>query len=66
MQQLITLNDGSALKLTVSKYYLPNDENIHEKGFEPDVEVELPGNAVSLEANMEDTQLSKALEILNE
>ena len=66
VQQFITLNDGSALKLTVSKYYLPNDENIHEKGIEPDVEVELPGNAASLEANMEDTQLSKALEILNE
>ena len=65
VQQLFKLSDGSAMKLTVSKYYLPNDENIHDKGIEPDVEVSLPGDAETLDVNMEDTQFNKAMEILN-
>lgn len=35
------LNDGSALKLTTSKYYTPNGRNIDGIGIEPDVKVEL-------------------------
>lgn len=66
VQQLINLGDGSALKLTVSKYYLPNDENIQGEGIEPDVEVGLPGNATTLSPGMEDTQFNKAIEILSE
>lgn len=39
--QIITpLDDGSGVKITNSKYYTPNGENIHEIGIEPDVEVE--------------------------
>lgn len=39
VQRVISLSDGSAVKLTVSKYYTPNGNNIHEIGIEPDVEV---------------------------
>ncbi|MCR5302815.1 MAG: S41 family peptidase [Lachnospiraceae bacterium] len=39
--QIITpLDDGSGVKITNSKYYTPNGENIHEVGIEPDIEVE--------------------------
>ena len=39
VQRIISLSDGSAVKLTVSKYYTPKGNDIHEKGVEPDVEV---------------------------
>ena len=35
------LSDGTAVKLTIAKYYTPKGNNIHDKGIEPDVEVEL-------------------------
>lgn len=57
VQKIIDMGDGSAIKLTVSKYYLPNGENIHGEGITPDYVVELPEGE-------EDTQLNKALEIL--
>lgn len=39
--QIITpLEDGSGVKITNSRYYTPNGENIHEVGIEPDVVVE--------------------------
>lgn len=58
VQKIIDMGDGSAIKLTVSKYYLPNGENIHGEGITPDYIVDLPESE-------EDTQLEKALEILN-
>ncbi|MBD5135534.1 MAG: S41 family peptidase [Lachnospiraceae bacterium] len=58
VQKIIDMGDGSAIKLTVSKYYLPNGENIHGEGITPDYIVDLPETG-------EDTQLEKALEILN-
>ena len=41
VQKIFPLSDGTAVKLTVSKYYTPNGNNIHGIGIEPDVEVEL-------------------------
>ena len=41
VQQTFPLNDGSAVKMTIAKYYLPSGSNIHETGIEPDIEVEL-------------------------
>jgi carboxyl-terminal processing protease len=41
VQTIIPLKDGSALRLTTSKYYTPNGRMIHEKGLQPDVQVEL-------------------------
>ena len=40
VQNTFPLSDGSALKLTVKKYYTPNGRNINGKGITPDVEVE--------------------------
>lgn len=68
VQQLIELGDGTALKLTISKYYTPKGYNIHGVGIEPDVEIELD-DALKTQAVIthdEDNQLQKALEIINE
>lgn len=43
VQQSIKFNDGiGGLKVTISKYYTPNGENIHKKGIKPDFEVTTP------------------------
>ncbi len=39
VQTLIVLPDGSGLKLTVARYYTPNDRSIQAKGIEPDIHV---------------------------
>lgn len=66
IQQLITLNDGSGLKITTNEYYTPNKTKINKEGINPDVIVELPEelqNQLTLEES-QDTQLKKAIEIL--
>ena len=40
VQTIIPLSDGSAVRLTTSKYYLPCGESIHEQGIVPDIEVD--------------------------
>ncbi|MFH1045332.1 MAG: S41 family peptidase [Candidatus Omnitrophota bacterium] len=40
VQTVVPLGDGSALRLTTSKYFTPSGICIHEKGIEPDVKVE--------------------------
>lgn len=42
VQKIYQLSDGSALKITVSKYYTPNGINIHGTGIDPDIEVRWP------------------------
>lgn len=64
VQRIISLSDGSAVKLTVSKYYTPNGNNIHEIGIEPDVEVEF--DAESYYTDGVDNQLQSAVEYLSE
>ena len=39
VQTIVPLSDGSALRLTTSKYYTPAGESIHEEGIEPDIEI---------------------------
>ena len=40
VQTTIPLPDGSAIKVTTARYYTPSGECIHEKGIEPDIELE--------------------------
>lgn len=68
VQNVYPLKDGSAIKITVAKYFTPSGYDLHEKGIEPDVEVELDEELVaqgyySLE---EDNQVKRAIEVLNE
>lgn len=68
VQRLIELGDGTAMKLTISKYYTPNGYNIHKIGIEPDVLIELD-EALKMQAVIthdEDNQLQKAIEIIEE
>lgn len=68
VQKIYPLSDGTAVKLTVSKYYTPNGNNIHGIGIAPDVEVELDpavANEVVIPEE-KDNQLQKAMEILTE
>jgi carboxyl-terminal processing protease len=61
VQDTIRLSDGSAVKLTVAKYYTPSGVNIHGTGITPDVEVELPSD-VKTYGGDDDTQLAAAIE----
>ena len=66
IQQLLTLPDGSGLKITSEKYLTPNKTEINEVGIEPDEKVELPDtveNVLTVEEK-DDTQLQKAIEML--
>ncbi len=40
VQTIVPLKDGSALKLTIARYYTPNGESIQAKGITPDIVVE--------------------------
>jgi carboxyl-terminal processing protease len=40
VQTVFPLKDGSALKLTTSRYFTPSGQSIHEKGIIPDIVVE--------------------------
>eukprot|EP00831_Metopus_contortus_P025252 TRINITY_DN21808_c0_g2_i1.p4 TRINITY_DN21808_c0_g2~~TRINITY_DN21808_c0_g2_i1.p4 ORF type:complete len:278 (+),score=49.64 TRINITY_DN21808_c0_g2_i1:119-952(+) len=42
VQNLVPLNDGDALKLTIAKYYTPSGVSIHKKGIDPDLEIKEP------------------------
>ncbi len=66
IQTLLSLSDGSGLKITTEEYYTPKGESIHKVGIEPDEKVELPKTIKSIYAvkEEEDTQLQKALELL--
>ena len=63
-QQLVKLPDGSALLLTQVRYLTPKANPIHEKGLDPDVEVESPVLEFGMEPPTGDATLEKALEQL--
>jgi carboxyl-terminal processing protease len=44
VQTIFPLDDGSALKLTVAKYYTPSHKVIHQHGITPDILVPLTDN----------------------
>ncbi|MCF8001362.1 MAG: S41 family peptidase [Halanaerobiales bacterium] len=60
VQTVIPMGDGSALRLTTARYYTPNGNFIHEKGIEPNVEVEFDPESE------EDQQLQNAIDLLQE
>ena len=63
IQEVISLLDGSVLKLTVAEYYTPNGTKIHKIGLKPDYEIELPEKSED-QKEIVDTQLDKAKELL--
>jgi carboxyl-terminal processing protease len=66
VQNLYELSDGSAIKVTVAKYYTPNGICIQGEGIIPDYPVEMEGDSRwlgELEVS-EDTQLQKAIDVM--
>ena len=66
VQAVHQLEDGSAVKLTVSNYYTPKGNSINEVGIQPDVEVKLDTDLLNKEeiSPEEDNQLQEAVKIL--
>lgn len=62
VQRMFPLEDGSAIKLTIAKYFTPNGNDIHEVGIKPDIEVEFDGEAYKESEGKEDNQLNTAIE----
>lgn len=62
VQKIHRLDDGTAVKLTISAYFTPSGRNIHGIGIEPDIELEY--DAEGSEEKGIDNQVEKAIEIL--
>ena len=60
VQQVVPLQDGSAVRLTMARYYTPDEDFIHEKGIKPNIKLEYDPE------QEEDNQLQKAIELLKE
>lgn len=66
VQSIRQLMDGSAIKLTVAKYFTPNGDNIQGTGIEPDIKLEYEFlNKDVREYDIKyDNQIQKAIEVL--
>lgn len=64
VQRLFPLDDGSAVKLTIAKYFTPNGNDIHKVGVVPDVEVELDIETYRESEGEKDNQLDSAIECI--
>ncbi len=58
VQTVQTLSDGSELRVTIARWYTPDDHSIDKEGITPDIEVELAADAGS---DGEDAQLQRAV-----
>lgn len=58
VQRIHILSDGSEMRVTIARWFTPNDRAIHGEGLEPDITVEAGDNAA------EDLQLDRAIEFL--
>ena len=62
IQRIIDLRDGTAVKITISSYYSPKGNAIHEVGIEPDILCEF--DTESYLADETDNQLDRAMEFI--
>lgn len=61
VQDLVDLENGGSIKVTVAKWFTPLGSGIDHKGIDPDVLVELPDNTAM---SVSDPQITKAIELL--
>lgn len=73
VQSIFSLQDGTAIKLTTSKYYTPKGYNIHDVGIQPDIQIEmnkdydLSEDDLTEEPDLEkDNQLKTAVQCMQE
>tara|TARA_Y100000590_G_scaffold178006_1_gene203201 strand:- start:912 stop:2063 length:1152 start_codon:yes stop_codon:yes gene_type:complete len=64
VQSIIPLNNRGAIRLTVSKYYLPSGKSISEVGVVPDIKVEEEGEEFIINTTT-DNQLNYAVKLLS-
>jgi carboxyl-terminal processing protease len=64
VQSIIPLKNRGALRLTVSKYYLPSGKSISEVGITPDIEIIEKSEGFQFNSET-DNQLNFALKLLN-
>lgn len=64
VQRIFPLSDGSAIKMTISKYFTPNGDYIHGKGIEPDVVIEEMYMEEKGDTLLDDTWIQQALDVL--
>jgi carboxyl-terminal processing protease len=62
VQQTHTLSDGSELRVTIARWYTPENNSIDSTGITADIEVETPDQF----GGEEDTQLQRAIDYLLE
>ncbi len=64
VQSIIPLKNRGAIRLTVSKYYLPSGKSISEVGVTPDIKIEEKGEEFSINTAT-DNQLNYAVKLLS-
>ena len=64
VQSIIPLKNKGAIRLTISKYYLPSGKSISGKGVTPDIVVEESSDLFRIDSST-DNQLDFALKLLN-
>ena len=64
VQSIIPLKNKGAIRLTVSKYYLPSGKSISEVGVRPDIEINEEGDDFRIKTET-DNQLNYAIKLLN-
>jgi carboxyl-terminal processing protease len=75
VQTIFPLIDGSGLRLTTAKYYLPNHRTIHGIGIEPDINIEIKKDNETSQSEdilkiksddpLKDPTMIKAMEVLD-
>ena len=64
VQRIFPLSDGSAIKMTISKYFTPSGDYIHDKGIEPDIVLEEMYVEEKGDTILDDTWIQAALKQL--
>lgn len=62
VQQIRSMSDGSELRVTIARWYTPDNHNINGEGITPDIVVEL--NEGALLATEDDNQLQRAIDYI--
>jgi len=62
VQELVSVTDDTSLKVTIAKWLTPSGKSISEGGLTPDYEVKITEADIKAE---KDTQMEKAIELLN-
>ena len=64
VQSIIPLKNKGAIRLTISKYYLPSGKSISEVGITPDIEIAEGSDGFRINTET-DNQLKFAVKLLN-